>query len=526
MTSDRRSASTYVAAAVGILFLFPFAYLLYGTTVDAENPWSIITSSSTLGPLGRSLLISVSAALGAAIIGTSLAWLIVRTDVPGRRFWRVAAALPLVIPSFVGAAALRAAFGSGGLIEFIPRPDGFLGAWIALVALSYPYVYLPVAARLSSLPANLEESARLLGDSRRRAIFRVTLPQTRGAIVAGSMLVLLYALSDFGAVSLMRYDTLTRAIYSARLFDPSVAITLGLVLAIVALVAAAGEPILGGTATTISGKQRSRLHSLRRWRPWAGAWILAVVAGAFVAPVAVFSVWWLRGLAAGRDDLGDIARSVSDLWEASLGSAVAGVVAALAAVVITLPVAYAAIRSPGKVSSRIPTIVSSVFALPGLVVALAIAFFAVKAPDLIFSLYQTFPLLVLAYVLHFGAQSMRPSMVSLSALSPTVTEAAGTLGAGPFRRFVTIELPQMAPGVAAGAGLVMLSVLKELPATLLLAPIGYDTLATRIWNAAEDGFLAQVGVASLMLILLSGILTWLLVLRPAATESFSSPKVR
>jgi len=107
--------------------------------------------------------------------------------------------------------------------------------------------------------------------------------------------------------------------------------------------------------------------------------------------------------------------------------------------------------------------------------------------------------------------------VALDSMSRNVTEAAGTLGAGPARRFFTIELPLMAPGLAAGAGLVMLSVLKELPATLLLAPIGFDTLATRIWHAAEDGFLADVGAASLALILLSGILTWLLVLRPAAS---------
>jgi len=513
----RPTTVVFVSIAVGVLFLFPLGYLVYGTAFQAEDPWSIITSSTALGPLRRSLLIGVTSAAGAAVVGTALAWLVVRTNVPGRRFWRVAAALPLVIPSFVGAAALRAAFGPGGLVEAIPRPDGFAGAWITLVALSYPYVYLPVAARFAATPPSLEEAARSLGDTRRRALLRVTLPQARGAIAAGTMLVMLYALSDFGAVSLMRYDTLTRAIFSSQLFAPSVAITLGLLLAVVALVVSTGEPVLSGKAVATADTRPPRIHSLGRWRPWAGLSVLAIVSVAFVAPVAVFLVWWLRGPIAGRQELADLVESVTELTGPAAGSTVAGVVAALAAVLVTLPVAYAAVRSHGRVSARVPAVISSVFALPGLVVALAIAFFALRAPDLLFSLYQTFPLLILAYVLHFGAQSMRASTVALGALSSNVTEAAGTLGAGPARRFLTIELPLMAPGLAAGAGLVMLSVLKELPATLLLAPIGFDTLATRIWHAAEDGFLADVGIASLALILLSGILTWLLVLRPAAT---------
>ncbi len=466
---------------------------------------------------GRSLLIAITSAAGAAVVGTAMAWLVVRTDVPGRGFWRIAAALPLVIPSFVGAAALRAAFGPGGLVEAIPRPNGFAGAWITLVALSYPYVYLPVAARLAATPPSLEEAARSLGDSRRRALLRVTLPQARGAIAAGSMLVMLYALSDFGAVSLMRYDTLTRVIFSSQLFAPSVAITLGLLLAVVALAVASAEPLLGGHAIAAADSQPPRIHSLRRWRPWAGLAVLAVVAVAFLAPVVVFLVWWLRGPLAGRQDITDVVGSIAELAGPAIGSTAAGVVAAIAAVIVTLPVAYTAVGGHGAISGRVPAVVSSVFALPGLVVALAIAFFALRAPGFLFSLYQTFPLLILAYVLHFGAQSMRASTVALDALSANVMEAAGTLGAGPVRRFFTIELPLMAPGLAAGAGLVMLSVLKELPATLLLAPIGFDTLATRIWHASEDGFLADVGAASLALILLSGILTWLLVLRPAST---------
>ncbi len=116
-------------------------------------------------------------------------------------------------------------------------------------------------------------------------------------------------------------------------------------------------------------------------------------------------------------------------------------------------------------------------------------------------------------MVHFGAQSLRSTQASLDAVGTRFDEAAQTLQADQKRRLRTIDVPLMMPGVLAGGGLVMLSVMKELPATLLLAPLGFETLSTRIWNAAEDGFLAEVGVTSLLLILVSAVLTWTLVLR-------------
>ena len=146
-------------------------------------------------------------------------------------------------------------------------------------------------------------------------------------------------------------------------------------------------------------------------------------------------------------------------------------------------------------------------------VAIALAFWAIRAPGPLASLYQTLPLLVLGYVLHFGAQALGPAQSAIAAVPPRFDEAARMLGASGRRRLLTVDLPLMAPGVLAGAGLVLLSTLKELPATLILAPIGYQTLTTRIWNAAEDGFYAEVGVTSLVLLALSAALTWPLLIR-------------
>ena len=137
---------------------------------------------------------------------------------------------------------------------------------------------------------------------------------------------------------------------------------------------------------------------------------------------------------------------------------------------------------------------------------------AIDAP-LINRWYQTLPLLIIAYVLHFGAQATRAAQVAVDAVPRRLGDAAATLGAGRPRRFFSVEIPLMTPGLLAGAGLVMLSTMKELPATLLLAPIGFDTLATEIWGAGDRGALSQGALASLMLVALSAVLTWAVVIR-------------
>jgi iron(III) transport system permease protein len=183
-------------------------------------------------------------------------------------------------------------------------------------------------------------------------------------------------------------------------------------------------------------------------------------------------------------------------------------------VALVLPVAYLTARHRSRWGGVTNAVVVGGFALPGLVIALALVFW-VLGSDLASSLYQTIPLLIFAYVVHFGAQSMRASQVAVAAVPRRFDDAARTLGAGRARRFRTVELPLMLPGLAAGAGLVLLSTMKELPATLLLSPPDFETLATRLWSANESNYFAQVGITGLVLVTLSAALTWLLVLRRA-----------
>jgi len=507
---------------VGTVFFGPFAYVGWRNIDLGTDLGELLWSSRTWEPLARSIRLGVSVSLSTAFVGTGLAWLTIRTDLPGRRIWRVLAPLPLVFPSFVGATALIAAFASGGLVEQVlgplgvnslPDMRGFRGAWFVLTLFTFPYVYLPVAARMASLPPSLEETARMLGRGPWTVFRTVVIPQVTGAIWAGTLLVFLYTISDFGAVTLLGYDTLTEQVYADRLFDQPRAMGLALILGVVALLVVVAERSTDRRRQRIEAPRirRPLTVPLGRWR-----WPAVLVAGGFLAnallgPVAVLGFWAWRGLTADVQSVG-LQTDIGDLVWPTIRSAEAGLLTAAVAIAVLLPVAWLTARYRSRVGGAANSMVVAGFALPGVVTALSLVFWVVDAP-ILGRFYQTLPLLILAYVLHHGAQATRAAHVAVAAVPEQLADAAATLGARRSRRFFSVELPLMAPGLFAGAGLVMLSTMKELPATLLLRPIGFDTLATEIWGAGDRGALAQSALASLVLVALSALLTWLLIIR-------------
>lgn len=511
-----------LCAVVSLVFAAPLVYLLVRTLDGQEDLVALYTSARTLQPLRNTVVLATATAVSSAVVGTGLAWVCTRTDLPLRRAWAVLAALPLVFPSFVGALALLAAVSPGGLLDTpmgwlgleARRPQGFWGAWLVLTLFTSPYVFLPVAARLSTLAPSLEESARLLG-RRPAGVFRsVVLPQISSAIGAGALLVFLYALSDFGVVVLLRYETLTRSIYTHRT-DRPLSISLSLLLALLALAVVSVERFLRRRRPTqdAGGAWRSLQVPLGRWRwPALGA-VTVWMALALGAPLASLGLWAYRGLAGERSGLaGGYGSGLGSLSGPTWSTVSIGLITAVVAVGVVLPLAYLSARHRAPVGDLANGLVAAGFALPGLVVALAVVSWAVDVPKG-WGVYQSFPLLVTAYVIHLGVQSLRSAQVAVAAVPQRLDESARMLGAGRARRFATIDLPLMLPGLAAGAGLVLLSTMKELPITLLVAPLGFETLATRIWEGAEAGFLAEAGLASVVLVAVSGVLTWLLVVR-------------
>jgi iron(III) transport system permease protein len=508
---------------VGTAFAAPFGYLLWRNVMLGSDLVDTLFDGATLGPLWRTVQLATLVSLSTAVLGTALAWLLVRSDLPGRRWWRVLAPLPLVYPSFVGALAFVSALSPGGLLDELlaplgadqlPELSGLFGAWLVLTVFTYPFVLLPVAARLGSLPPSLEESARLLG-RRPWASFRtVVLPQVSSSIWAGTLLVFLYVVSDFGAVAVLRYDTLTRSIFATRLYDREASFAQGLVLALVALgVVVAERAIARRRARTESARAKVPLQvPLGRWKAGALALLVAVVGLGLVGPLLALGHWARRGFTQGGG--GRLADDMGELVVPTFNTAGISLLTAAVAVAVVLPVAYLTARFRTRSGAAANAFVVGGFALPGLVIALALVFWTLSVDGLGW-LYQSFALLVFAYVVHFGAQSVRTAQVAVASMPARLDDAARMLGASRFRRFLTIDLPLMRAGLLAGAGLVLLSTMKELPATLLLAPTGFKTLATRIWNAQTDGFYADVGLASIVLLLLSALLTWLLVIRRA-----------
>ena len=512
-----------VALVVGLAFAGPLIYVVWRNITLGSDVFGELFSESTIAPLRRTVLLGTTVSASAAVVGTAMAWLTIRAELPLARLWRVLAPLPLIFPSFVGAAALLAAVAPGGLLEelllplgidWLPTVEGFRGAWLVLTLFTYPYVYLPVAARFSMLPPSLEESARLLGRGPWSVFRTIVLPQSKGAIWAGTLLVFLYTISDFGAVKLLRYNTLTTQIFANRLFDRAQSFALALILAALALTVVLLERRNGRRTvlTEAVGGRRPLRVPLGPWRYAGLGFVLLVLVNALLGPVAALAYWAGRGLAHSGDATGTLAADLGSLVGPAFNTAAIGVLTAVVAVAVVLPVAYLTGRYRSRLGGAATTFVVSGFALPGLVVALALVFWVLNAP-LASSLYQTLPVLIFAYVVHFGAQSMRAAPVAVGGVPARLGDAARVLGAGPARRFTTVELPIMLPGLIAGAGLVLLSTMKELPATLLLRPTNVETLSVRIWNAAEDGFLAEVGLASVVLLLVSGLLTWLLVVR-------------
>jgi iron(III) transport system permease protein len=270
-----------------------------------------------------------------------------------------------------------------------------------------------------------------------------------------------------------------------------------------------------GVGASAASARRSLQVPLGRWRWPACAVLAAWVAVALGGPLASLGLWAWRGLTGEGSRLaGSGGTALSDLATPAANTVGISLVTALVAVAVLLPLAYLSARHRARAGDVAHGLVAAGFALPGLVVALAVVSWAIELPEGL-GLYQSFPLLIAAYVLHLGAQSLRAAEVAVGGVPRRLDESARILGAGRVRRFLTIDMPLMTPGLLAGGGLVLLSTMKELPITLLVAPLGFETLATHVWEDAEAAFLAEAGLAALVLVALSGVLTWLLVVRRA-----------
>ena len=501
------AVAVLVPVALPVLFLFARAF---GAT---EAAWDTLMSVRTLRLIGRSFLLTGIVTASATVIGVGGAWVLARTDITFKRTWGVLFALPLVIPSYVLALAFISATGPRGLIAdatglSTPHLIGLPGAWLALTVATYPYVYLITAAAIGKIDPALEEAARSLGASPTRVFRTVILPQLRPAIGAGALLAALYTLSDFGAVSLMRFDAFTRVIYaqySGRL-DRTPAIVLSIVLIMIAGVIIWGEQRTRGKGAYFS---RSATRPPSQYRLRTGQRIVAVsglavtaIVGA-ILPIAALASWVVRGLAANA--------SIIVPWRAVAGSLTGGTLAAVLAMIAAVPIAILSVRYASKSTRWLERGVFTIFSLPHITIAIAVVAFAIRYAQ---PVYQTILLLALVYAAMFLAQATSASKASLLQINPALEDASRSLGRGPVSTYMRVTLPLMSKGLLAGGALVFVTTLKELPATLLLSPPGFTTLAVRIWSAADEGLFARAAASSLILIAVSVLPVYYLSIKP------------
>ena len=499
----------FPAVLVGLAMLLPLAYLLLRSAGASGEAWDLLFRAHTAQTLGRTVLLIVTVTLGSAAIAIPLAWLTVRTDLPLRRMWSVLTMLPLVIPTYVGAFLFISALGPKGLlqqaldplgVERLPDIYGLPGAVLTLTLLSYPYLLITLRGAWSNLDPATEDSARSLGHGAWSAMLRVTLPQLRPAIAAGALLVALYTLSDFGAVSLMRYPTFTWVIFQQyeSSFDRSIAALLSLVIVAMALSILLLEGRTRGKLSyyrTGAGASRTpRGVRLGRWKWPAVSLCALVIALSLALPALVLTQWLVRGAISGNP--------VMFLLTATWNSVLTSGLAALAAAALSIPLAVLVVRHPGGLSRLLERASFTGYALPGVVVALALVFFGANYAR---PLYQTTWLLVFAYVVLFFPAALGATRAALHQISPRLEEAARGLGWSPAQVIRNITIPLARSGVLMGAALVFLVAMKELPATLVLGPLGFDTLATAVWSASSEAFFAQAAAPALMIILISSV---------------------
>ncbi len=515
------------AVFVSALILLVPAYLLLRTATGWENAAQTLARPQTWQVMGNTIWLAGTVTLATAVLAVPLAWLTTCTDLPGKRIWSVLLALPLVIPSYVAAFLFASMMTPKGLVqqllyplfglERLPNFYGFWGAFFVLTMISYPFTYLTVRSAFKRMDPALVEAARSLGISSRKAFFRVTLPYLRPSILAGSLLVTLYVLRDFGAVTMLQYSTFTRIIYNRYVgYKLDAAAALALVLVLITAVILYFEQKGRGRARY----ERISIGVARQQKPVQLGWwkipALGVVGGtvvmSLVIPALGLIYWFVRGW---QQDVGvkqiggaqSNVASLTSLLEPAWNSLSASMLGAVLAMLLALPIAILVVRHPGRLSYFFEKLTYASFALPGIVVALAYVFFGINYAN---SLYQTLPLLLFAYVILFIPQAVGSQRSSLMQVSRNLEEAGRSLGKRPSSVFRRITLPLVKPGMLAGGALVFLTCMKELPATLILSPIGFSTLSSQVWANISEAFFARAAAPTLLLILLSSIpLAWM-----------------
>ncbi len=494
----------------------PIVYLLWVVVRPGGFDTGGFSAGRLLELAGSTALLTVTVTLTTVVLGLATAWLTTRTDIKGSGVWSTLVTLPLVIPSYVGGMAMLAASGNSGTLTFIlqelglpglPVFQGFWAAWSALSLWNFSFVHLLTVPVLRRLDPALEEASRGLGASRWRTLRTIVIPQLRPALASGGLLVSLYVLSEFGAVSMLRYETFTRAIYTqfAGRLDPGPALYLAGLLSTGALAIVLLQQWMRGRAALHSSRpiRHPGPHHLGRWARVGAYGVLGtLVTLSLVLPISTLIWWMVRGMTLGNSPLSVLPHTVRSV---SVSLLAAGVIGLAAIPVGALSGRFRAIRT--RALEAVPWLT---YSLPHLAVGLAFLVLAVRYTR---PIYQTVTLLVVVYLAMFLPLALAAVESGMRRIGPGLEEVSRSLGIGPWATIRRVTVPLLRRSILAGGALVFLSVMKELPATLLLRPTGFDTLPVRVWSATTEVLYTQASFAALALIAVSALPLYLFVVR-------------
>ena len=531
---------TIVALMIALLLAAPLITVIVSIFWESGGAWQHLIDTVLPVYLRNTAVLVILVGIGTLFVGTGTAWLVTMYRFPGHRFFEWALVLPLTIPAYVIAYAytdflqhsgpvqtlLRDVTGWGPRDYWFPNIRSLGGAATMFILVFYPYVYMLARASFIRQSASVFDAARVLGRTPVRAFFSVALPMARPALAGGAALALMETLADFGAVSHFGVQTFTTGIYRSwfALGDRIAAMHLATCLVGFVFIVLAVERLQRRKVPNRAANEGRRVTRIPL-QGWGAA--LAVTASAiplvlgFILPVIILislaePYWNVLAQPRYRDLL------ANSFTLSGLGAVITVALATL--------LAYAARLHPGKATAAANSVASLGYALPGSIVAVGLlvplATFdnnldAVTQNlfDISIGLFLTGSIVALlyGYAVRFLAVALNAVESSLVKVTANMDQAARTLGCGPIRSLLRVHIPIIKGGLFTAALLVFVDVMKELPATLILRPFNFDTLAVQAYRLASDERLAQAAVPSLVIVAV-GLLPVIILSRAIARE--------
>ncbi len=513
--------AAFVAALIGLPVASVLTNIFSGGT---SGVWQHLVSTVLPEYVGNTLWLCAGVGLGVIVVGVAMAWLTAMHQFPGRRIFEWALVLPLAVPSYVLAyvytdflqfvgpvqSALREGFGWTRADYWFPDVRSLGGAVILFIFVLYPYVYLTARTAFIERASGMLEASRTLGVGPWHSFFRVSLPLARPAVAAGTALALMETLADYGAVSYFGVQTFTTGIYRAwfSLGDRVAAAQLAAaLLCFVALLLVLEHASRG----------RARFHNTTgRNRPMTGSVLRGIPAAlAFMACVLPVTIGFLLpgGLLLRLALIDGDAQFGIQFFRLARNSFILAGVTATIAVSLALLLAYGARLSKGVLADALNRLVGLGYAVPGSVIAVGVLIPVTRLDNWLaaqwLSWFGSNPgllltggivALVYAYLVRFLAVALQSVNASLSKVTPAMDEAARSLGEAAPGILRRVHLPMLRGSLLTAVLLVFVDVMKELPATLVMRPFNFDTLATQAYVLASDERLAEASSASLAIV--------------------------